>query len=105
MRREFIFKVKEDYGYNGPIFYVTNEVQNPPPDLNKVAMWGTYESRVNGPNTAYATFYYEIRWPMDPDQWFGFTLNKHFVGDNAGQKARRWLNYLLENSPDYVKFF
>ena len=70
--------------------------------INKKYAWGTYHAAANGPNTAYADFHVEIRWLSNKDQWFGFALKRHFKGNNCGQRARAWLNYLLNNYPYYV---
>ena len=102
---KFKFHKEMDYGRNGPIFYKTNEIHlegYSEPKNNKVFVWAKYTMRVNGPKTAYAIFYRQIRWPTNPDQWLGFNLSKHFDGNNAGLKARRWINWLLNNCPMYV---
>jgi len=34
---------------------------------------------------------------------FGFQMSKHFNGHNAARSARAWFNYMLNNTPNYVK--
>lgn len=101
----FLFEVDKHYGKRGPIFYKSQEV---PLRLygfsehSKIFVWAKYQMRVNGPKTSYGEFYFQVRWPSDPTQWFGWNITKHFNGNNAGLKARGWLNYLLNNCPCYV---
>jgi hypothetical protein len=101
---KFDFKITSSYGKRGPIFYHTNEIQVVSPtsmEYNKIFVYGSYETRVNGANTAIAYFNCSIRWLTAQDGWFGWYLTKHFSGNNCGIQARRWLNWLLNNTPNY----
>jgi hypothetical protein len=101
----FLFSVSQDYGKRGPIFYSSNEI---PLFLygfdvhSKIYVWSKYTTRVNGPNTAYGEFYFQVRWPSNKKQWFGWHITKHFKGNNAGLQARGWLNYMLKKCPCYI---
>lgn len=101
---QFQFEIGKDYGRKGPIFYYTNLIQLVGysfPEYGEIYVWGTYEARNNGPKTGYAIFYRQVRWPTNPEQWFGFNLSKHFQGNNIGKQCRRWLNWMLNNCPNY----
>ena len=90
-----------DYGKRGPIFYKTDEIKMGTPAFhysNLPYLQGKYELRVNGVGTAYATItiMFKHSYPHH-----GFSLSKHFDNSHAGQKARAWLNNMLNNCPDY----
>jgi len=87
------------------LYYYTDLITSKDIGLaNEDAMvfWGTYTTCFKGPYTAFASFNIQFRWGGDPDLWFGFKLNKLIEGYNSGQVARRWLNLMLKNSPNYI---
>jgi len=106
---EVRFYLKHDYGRKATKVYYTDEFPVFWKDGNNpynTFMWGLYFSRYNGPNTAYARFYKETRWPRyNRKQWFGFRIDMHFYGANAGQKARRWIKTMINNPPSFVQTF
>ena len=104
MKRKFDFILETDYGNSRMKHYITDVIQKAEykeQEYSKIFVWGNYTTRNNGPNTSCANFYKQYRWPSKEENWFGFHLLKHFKGNNTGLQARKWLNFLLNNTPDY----
>ena len=99
--RTFVWKKEADYGRRGPVFYSSSEVQVGYP-FQKEFVACDIQARVNGPNTAMATFYKMVRWPTDANRHFGHAIYRHFQGRDAGRQARAWCNFLLHNWPNGV---
>lgn len=93
----FTFKETARYSSPGPVFYKSDRIQVGP-DHNKMFTQAIVESRVNGVNTAYATWDITCEWASN-HHW-GISMNKHFFGRAASHKARAWCNYLLNNPPN-----
>ena len=88
-------------------YYITNMLNSKQIDMSTeedMVFWGTYSTYFKGPHTAFASFNIQFRWEEDSNSWFGFKLNKYITGYNSGQAARRWLNLMLRNSPNYILF-
>lgn len=100
MKKRFIFHIKERYD-RVRAFYTTNEIEVKTPAFHKssnLLISGSYQAGVNGKRTAFAIF--RTRNKNIPDRIK--TLKKHFQGNNSGQRARAWLNLMLNNAPDYI---
>ena len=80
----------------GPDFYESEKVQYGY-DYQQTYAEGSVQTRVNGPNTAYATVRYSIEWGSAIEDVWVICLNKHFLGSHAGQQARAWCRYLIAN--------
>ncbi|MCD6469095.1 MAG: hypothetical protein J7L32_07320 [Thermoplasmata archaeon] len=97
--RKIRFEFRRVAKYSGNyIIYETNEIKRPTPAFHKTSypvLKGKYTSGINGKNTAFATLIVSFPVPS------GFEISKHFKGKNAGQRARAWLNRMLEDFPDY----
>jgi len=82
MKFEFKEVAKHSRNY---IVYETNEIERPTPAFHETSypiLKGKYVNGVNGKNTAFATL------TVTFSSAFGFEMKKHFVGNNAGQRAR-----------------
>jgi hypothetical protein len=98
--RKFSWSKKADYGKHGPIFYKSDK-QPIFDSHNKQFAEATIETRVNGKNTAYAIVNLSVEWASNI-QW-GYTISRHFTDSSqAGNKARSWCNYFLNNPPYYI---
>ena len=80
------------YPYPGPVFYETGKYQYGL-DYQMTFVRGFVETRVNGPNTAFAITTYTIEWVSG--QQYGISINKHFHSPRAGQQARAWCEYMI----------
>ena len=101
MKRKFIFKLKERYD-RVRAFYETNEIEVESPafhESSNLLISGRYQAGVNGKRTAFATIIVRHKHSSRSRRK---ELKKHFKGNNAGQRARAWLNLMLNNAPDYV---
>jgi len=86
-----------DYGRRGPIFYESNKIQIGKSYQGKFIR-ANIETRVNGKGTAFAEIHLTIEWAANL-KW-GWTIYRHFTNSKqAGNKARAWCNYLLNNPP------
>ena len=82
-------------------FFDTDEIEMTTPafhESSNLLLFGKYQAGVNGKRTAFATF--TMRHKNNPGRYH--ILKKHFKGNNSGQRARAWLNMMLNNSPDYI---
>jgi len=99
---KFTWKIKTDYGRYGPINYESNKIQILEYH-KKQFVKASISSRVNGPCTAFAGVKFSVEWTSN--LIWGFELKRHFKGKQAGNKARGWCNYLLNNPPYYSNEF
>ena len=89
--KKFKFKKVQEYKRRGPIFYKSNLIQY---RRQYEKCKAEIESRVNGPNTAFAEIkFFHIIYKQ------GFRLYRHFSGHNCFRQAEKWCNWLLNNYP------
>lgn len=92
--KRFKFKLKNDYGRRGPRFYYSRLIQYRR-DFERCK--AEIESRVNGPKTAFARItFYNMFYTTEN---FGFSMYRHFSGNNCFKQAEAWCNWLLNNYP------
>ena len=89
------WKLKLRYPYPGPDFWESDKVQHGL-DYQGLFAQATVQTRVNGVGTAYATVRYSVE-SASPKLIWGVDINKHFRGTHAGQQARAWCRYMMEN--------
>ena len=94
---------KTHYGKKDPIFYYSDKHDIGLKPHQKRFMKAMIETRANGPNTAFASITTSVEWLSDRSSHWGWNLARHFFGHHAGQKARAWCNYLLNNPPSHIR--
>ena len=94
--RQFTWSLTAHYTRPGPDFYTSDKLQYGT-ESYLLYCRAEVETRVNGPKTAFAKITFSVEWASN--MTFGLDFNKHFFGTHAGQQARAWCNYLLNNPP------
>lgn len=100
MKKKFKFEVSSKID-RSCIFYKTDEIEMETPafhESSNLLASGKYQYGVNGKDTAFATLTIKHKNHLGVRK----SLRKHFKGTNAGQRARAWLNMMLNNLPDYI---
>jgi hypothetical protein len=100
---KFKFEKTAEYGKKGPVFYETTPI---PITLygfhpnTKLFCKAYIENRVNGKETCYGQFFLIDKTFTNSD--FHKSLSKHFKGEKALFETKHWLNWLLNNCPNYI---
>lgn len=100
MKYKFKFKTEGNTG-RVRIFYKAKEVEVTTPafhEASNLLVSGHYQAGVNGKRTAFAVIFIKHKNISDVKK----SLKKHFTGNNSGQRARAWMNLILNNCPDYI---